>query len=202
MDAFAWAVNAIGYFLHKGLVVLWAFKYLLRDIDDSLCMVVVLCKDKSLWDIVHIRLSVGIELGIDNTLELFKDCAYLHRIYNILVQTLCLIVNILCGFPYFLFIVISIMVGCCIALVDRASTLCRHCVDAVCARSYVNAISNTLFKSIVNDHVIIEESQCLRHRSCRKTDDASRVKIFQDLSPTAIYRAMTLVNDYYVKIVV
>ena len=161
-------------------------------------------KNQSLGKIVKIRFALWIieHIPINSIFIGLQDEFYLGRIDNTSIQfcfriVFCLLIEYLLHF--------SCITGYSSKFVSFSdSTTFFGCLGLYSIYTMVNiySINNTLFQRVVYHTIVIEESHCLRNRRCCQSYQLGSIEIFKNLSPIAINRTVTLINNDKVKEVV
>ena len=176
-------------------------KDFLCNVHDIGSMCLIQGKDKSLWEIVHVRLTlwVGEHLGIDTISICFKHQLDLSRIDD---TTIKLFLGVLLGFSLadgFYLASIASFASEFVTLFDSTTILCYLCLDTVDTAIHVDTINDTLFKGIVDNAVVVEECHGLRNWSRCKTYHLGSCKVVKNFLPVAIDATMALVNNNDIK---
>ena len=185
----------IGYLLH--ILVIRATKHLFGDLYNVGSMVLVEGKDERLWQVIHIRLTLGIrkQLCIDRITIGFKHQFDLGRIDDASVQFFPCIVPGLLVFDRLYFACIACFPFQLVTLADSASVFRGFCPDTIDACIHINAVNNGLLKRIVHNTVVVEEGHCLGNGRCREAYHFGCIEIFKNPSPIAINGTVALVNN-------
>ena len=86
-----------------------------------------------------------------------------------------------------------------ISLLDSTTILSGLSLDAIYSAIHIHTIHNTLFKGIIDNTIIVEESHSLWNRSSSKTNHLGRGKVVKNLLPIAIDASVTFINDDHIK---
>lgn len=121
-------------------------KDFLCNVHDIGSMCLIQGKDKSLWEIVHVRLTLWVSehLGIDTISICFKHQLYLGRIDDTAIK---LFLGVLLGFSltdgFYLASVTSLTFEF-VTLLDSTAILSCLCLDTIDTAIYVYTINDTL----------------------------------------------------------
>ena len=161
---------------------------LLCNLYNIACVSIIESKYQCLWQIIHVWLTlrIGKHLGIYRISIGFKNELYLSGINDATIQLrlgigcFVLILDVLnstCVTGYFLYI---------LTLTNGTSIFRCLSLNSIYSIINIDTICNRFLQCVVYNAIVIEECQCLRGRSCCKTNHLSTAKIIQNLTPVAI----------------
>ena len=176
---------------------------LLGNLDDIVSMILIQCKDECFGQIVKIgfTLRVGEHLSINRIFICLKNEFDLCWIDDTSIEFFARVVFIFLPNYTFNLSCVNSCLFCLLPLQDSTTILCDFCTNTESAMVHIHTISNGLFKCIVNDNILVKESNRVGYRRCCKTNNTRWLEIVKYFLPTTVYGPMALINNNQIEII-
>ena len=154
--------------------------------------------------IIHVRLTLWIieEFCVNHIPISRKNQLYLCQIDDTSIKFLiCISFGFLTAYSLDL-TRISCFFFKFLALQYSSACFCDLCFYSIHPAIHIHTVNDTLLQCVVDNTVVIEKCHCFFNRCCSQTNQSCNVEIFQYLTPIFINRAVALIYDNHIKVIV